>query len=88
MITTPICQHCTEGEPAEWLDEYCQVCWESHCSAQWWALGARLEESEDLIEFGFSPAPLSPGESAIKILTDMSIKSLFVRAISWLLSMF
>lgn len=36
----PICEGCG-SEPAEWLDEYCQDCWECECSRGWWALVRR-----------------------------------------------
>jgi hypothetical protein len=29
---------CKCGEPAEWLDTYCQVCWEEYCDQQWWQM--------------------------------------------------
>lgn len=27
---------CKCGRPAEWLDKYCQACWEVLSDAQWW----------------------------------------------------
>lgn len=27
---------CKCGKPAEWADEYCQLCWEAYTSEQWW----------------------------------------------------
>jgi hypothetical protein len=29
---------CKCGEPAEWADEYCQMCWEKYCDQQWWQM--------------------------------------------------
>jgi hypothetical protein len=40
-MTTPKCK-C--GKPAEWLDEYCQMCWEDYCSETWWQMMVRLED--------------------------------------------
>lgn len=30
---TPVC---TCGKPIEWIDTYCQECWEESCSNSWW----------------------------------------------------
>jgi len=38
---TMICTRCGR-EKAEWHfneEHYCQLCWEAHCSEEWWALG-------------------------------------------------
>jgi hypothetical protein len=32
--------------PAEWLDLYCQDCWERYTSLAWWELIANLEPEE------------------------------------------
>ena len=47
----PTCSACSEpiSDPAErWPvpvnATVCQVCWEAHCSGQWWARGRLLPE--------------------------------------------
>ncbi len=29
---------CACGEPTEWIDTYCQECWEKSCSDSWWEM--------------------------------------------------
>jgi hypothetical protein len=36
-------KQCECGEPSEWIDEYCQMCWEKACSESWWEMIRRLE---------------------------------------------
>jgi hypothetical protein len=35
------CKNCNNH--AEWLDQYCQMCWEEYCSEQWWSVMSNLE---------------------------------------------
>lgn len=35
---------CQCGELAEWLDIYCQDCWERYCSEEWWKLVNNLSQ--------------------------------------------
>lgn len=46
----PKCHYC--NEPAEWVDEYCQECWEAECSRTWWEMvmtlgGVKLARPND-----------------------------------------
>lgn len=34
---------CKCGKPAEWLDQYCQTCWEGLCADSWWTMIAAIE---------------------------------------------
>lgn len=49
-----VCSRCGK-KPAEWIvgDEgYCQMCWEAHCSEEWWRLNIWQNGQ---VENGISP---------------------------------
>lgn len=33
---------CKCGEPVEWVDEFCQMCWEARCSSEFWLMARSL----------------------------------------------
>jgi hypothetical protein len=37
------CKYC--NEPAEWLDQYCQMHWEAYCDEAWWKMMMSLEKA-------------------------------------------
>lgn len=42
------CKCCEKGE-IEWLDYYCQKCWEAECCRAWWEMISSIEDWE--VEF-------------------------------------
>lgn len=45
MSTLDPCKECGCGR-IEWMDRYCQACWEALCSREWWLMIAQLEAEE------------------------------------------
>ena len=39
-----LCEKCNKL-PIEWVDTFCQDCWESHCASEWWKLVPRLQDA-------------------------------------------
>lgn len=42
------CKACGYG-PIEWVDLYCQQCWEALCSREWWQMIAALEAEDNAV---------------------------------------
>ena len=38
------CVEC--NNKAEWLDKYCQECWEGYCSSEWWQKIKQIEKRD------------------------------------------
>ncbi|MBD1876231.1 hypothetical protein H6F75_22350 [Nodosilinea sp. FACHB-131] len=39
------CKECGCGR-IEWMDRYCQECWEALCAREWWLMIEQLDETE------------------------------------------
>lgn len=39
------CKECGCGQ-IEWADRYCQDCWETLCSREWWLMIERLDPAD------------------------------------------
>lgn len=42
---TQLCTHCGEA-PIEWVDLWCQVCWENHCEDTYQEMLSRIENHD------------------------------------------
>lgn len=55
-----ICPNCSLPNQDQWPDNLCQLCWEQHCSREWWQNVEELPEdynssfSYPKIELGFN----------------------------------
>lgn len=41
-IDARLCEQCGENEK-EWLEYYCQICWEGYCAGSWWEILSRID---------------------------------------------
>lgn len=44
MLNEP-CKECNTGH-IEWVDLYCQACWEALCSREWWLMIEAIDVEE------------------------------------------